>query len=868
MIPLFLSIRGFLSYQQLTEIDFTAIDLACVSGANGAGKSSIFDAITWALFGVARKNDDTIIHSHPEVKAAEVGLIFEYENNLYRIQRTRPRNATTRLEFHVASPETIPDFLNLESLPQIRWHNLTERTMRETQAQIQNILRLDYETFTNASFFLQGKADQFTTQNPTNRKKILGTILGLEIWEEYKQRAIDRRKQVENEINLINLELQDIESELNEETARREHLKQIETQLAAIQGQRKEKAELVAVYRQQLADLEAQKRAVEELWTKVQNNEKESQALHQKLQGLYEEREAYQGLLDRSAQIEERYQRHQALKAQLETYEQLMLSFTDLEKQLQKIQAELHTERVRLEQELTHLTEKQKRAENAEKNLHSLQTQIASLQEKQKQAEAELAKCLQAEQQSQLLQGQMNELKGKNSHLKEEMHNRRERIDKLMTDPLLAECPLCGQPLSPADRQNLIQNLEEEGKKLKEIYLANKTQIAQLEAQINQLQKISQQRAQIERSLRQLEGEKEKKATTLNSESEILKEWQQSGAPRLLEIQAQLQSDSFLPNARKNLQEVETQIQALGYDRQAHDKARHEESQLRSVVEEYQRLMQAQAVLPQLTRQIEDHEKQKQEHQQKSEELLQTYQAERTRFEQAQKQAPDLQAAEKELRRLEDEEAECNRELGAARQRVEVLKELKKRAQKLHAEKAAKATLISRYKILERAFGKDGVPALLIEQALPQIEERANQILYRLSDGNMSLRFNTQAKYKDSRRQDLRETLEIQISDSKGIRDYELFSGGEAFRINFAIRLAISELLAHRAGARLQTLVIDEGFGSQDAQGRQQLIEAINRVRGQFAKILVITHLDELKDAFPNRLEVEKTPAGSKVRLV
>lgn len=132
----------------------------------------------------------------------------------------------------------------------------------------------------------------------------------------------------------------------------------------------------------------------------------------------------------------------------------------------------------------------------------------------------------------------------------------------------------------------------------------------------------------------------------------------------------------------------------------------------------------------------------------------------------------------------------------------------------------------------------------------------------------MSLRFNTQARYKDTRRQDLRETLEIQISDSNGTRDYELFSGGEAFRINFAIRLAISELLAHRAGARLQTLVIDEGFGSQDAQGRQQLIEAINRVRDQFAKILIISHLDELKDAFPNRLEVEKTPQGSTVRWI
>jgi ABC-type lipoprotein export system ATPase subunit len=113
----------------------------------------------------------------------------------------------------------------------------------------------------------------------------------------------------------------------------------------------------------------------------------------------------------------------------------------------------------------------------------------------------------------------------------------------------------------------------------------------------------------------------------------------------------------------------------------------------------------------------------------------------------------------------------------------------------------------------------------------------------------------------------LRETLDISISDGAGVRDYEMYSGGEAFRVNFAVRLALSEVLARRAGARLQTLVIDEGFGSQDEAGRQRLIEAINMVRGDFAKVLVITHIESLKDAFPTRIEVEKGPGGSQVTV-
>ena len=132
----------------------------------------------------------------------------------------------------------------------------------------------------------------------------------------------------------------------------------------------------------------------------------------------------------------------------------------------------------------------------------------------------------------------------------------------------------------------------------------------------------------------------------------------------------------------------------------------------------------------------------------------------------------------------------------------------------------------------------------------------------------MSFNFVTQREYKDASREDLKETLDMVISDGVGQRDYEMYSGGEAFRVNFAIRVALSQMLARRAGARLQTLVIDEGFGSQDAQGRQLLVEAINLVQEDFEKILVITHLDELKDAFSTRIEVEKTPLGSQLQVV
>jgi len=180
--------------------------------------------------------------------------------------------------------------------------------------------------------------------------------------------------------------------------------------------------------------------------------------------------------------------------------------------------------------------------------------------------------------------------------------------------------------------------------------------------------------------------------------------------------------------------------------------------------------------------------------------------------------------------------------------------------------RATQTLLIQRLQRLEQACGKNGVQAWLIEQALPEIEADANELLERLTGGDMRVMFETQRKLKS--RDELAETLDIRISDSVGERPYENYSGGEQFRVNFAIRLALSRILARRAGARLQTLVIDEGFGSQDPPGRQRLVEAINAIQGDFARILVITHIDELRDAFPTRIDVSKGPEGSTITVI
>lgn len=177
------------------------------------------------------------------------------------------------------------------------------------------------------------------------------------------------------------------------------------------------------------------------------------------------------------------------------------------------------------------------------------------------------------------------------------------------------------------------------------------------------------------------------------------------------------------------------------------------------------------------------------------------------------------------------------------------------------------------YQELAQAFGKNGIQALMIENILPQLEEQTNQILARLTGNQLHVQFLTQKAGKSSRSRrkkdtKLIDTLEILIADTRGTRAYETYSGGEAFRINFAIRLALARLLAQRAGTALQMLIIDEGFGTQDAQGCERLIAAINAIASDFSCILTVTHMPKFKAAFQTRIEVSKTNQGSQINIL
>jgi DNA repair protein SbcC/Rad50 len=162
-------------------------------------------------------------------------------------------------------------------------------------------------------------------------------------------------------------------------------------------------------------------------------------------------------------------------------------------------------------------------------------------------------------------------------------------------------------------------------------------------------------------------------------------------------------------------------------------------------------------------------------------------------------------------------------------------------------------------------LSKDGIQALLIEDAIPEIENEANELLSKLTDNQSQIFIES---LRDLKKGGTKETLDIKISDGAGIRPYEMFSGGEAFRIDFALRIAISKLLARRAGTSLQTLIIDEGFGSQDEDGIALIMDSIYKIQEDFAKVIIVSHLPLMKDNFPVHFVVEKLSSGSTIKVI
>jgi exonuclease SbcC len=325
---------------------------------------------------------------------------------------------------------------------------------------------------------------------------------------------------------------------------------------------------------------------------------------------------------------------------------------------------------------------------------------------------------------------------------------------------------------------------------------------------------------------------------------------------------ASLESGEFAAAENLRLQELAREIAALGYDEAARQRYYAETRHLQSFEGQQLQLSQAREHLPE----EEESLAQAQEMMLRRRQELAGQEERLEGIEAALIELPKLETQQIEAQRAVSE-LENSRETAFSRQgylegQVRRLAELREAVGAISSRMQSSQEEQGIYQELVTAFGKQGVQAMLIETVVPRLEEEANALLGRMTDNRMHLKLETQRERRTGRGEPI-ETLEINVSDELGPRSYEMYSGGEAFRVNLALRIALSKVLAQRRGAPLPTLFIDEGFGTQDAAGRERILDVISAIQDDFDKIIVITHLDDLKDMFPVRIEVQKGRNGS-----
>jgi exonuclease SbcC len=855
MIPIKLVIHNFMCYRDsVPPLYFDSIHTACISGDNGNGKSALIDALTWALWGKARaKNDDELIHQGEAEMGVE--LDFHIEQQIYRVLRKRARPKRRR-----AAGQTI---LELQIASDQGFRPISGSSIHETQGKITGILHMDYETFINSAFLRQGHADEFTIKRPVERKEVLADILGLAIYDELEERAKELAKGQETERAQLESAIKDIDDELAGKPDYEASFDQAQAELTRIGQLVNEQESRLNQRRQQRESLENKRQQLQQLEEHMAETKSDINRWQEQVSQYQTRIKEYEEIIARRADIEEGYARFADAKKLADEYDRKLAQWAGLSQRQHQLEMAIERAQAALIGEHRLAESRIGELEDRYQKLATLRSEISQLEQQQRQLAQQEEALRSKKQTAQDLQAEASRLELSTAGLEREIAEIGEKL-KMLLDQGEARCPLCETELG-MDGIKLIEakySAERDGKSASlntnRAELGDKKkQVASLQAEINQMEEgLGQARASFQSQasvLRKEVSDAEAAGRQLNTERE-----------KLAELEQRLARKDFAMPEQQALAKLEDELAGLDYDSGRHEEIRQRLVSLRQYEKPKQELEEADSRIEQARQDARKAEEAARQRRQSLEE------EDRKR----QQLASDLEA----LPRLEEElaqvEAEYQELTGQQRQAQETFWGIKaklERCAELEKKKKEKTKQLGQaskeqgiYRDLAQAFGKRGIQAMLIETALPEIEVEANNLLARMTDNRMHVKIETQ---RETKKGDLRETLDINIADELGTRSYEMFSGGEAFRINFAIRVALSKLLARRAGAPLRTLIIDEGFGTQDSYGIEKIKEAISSIQDDFDKILVITHITEFRDAFPTRIDVIKTAEGSTIEV-
>ncbi len=901
MIPIKLELKNFLSYGNLQTINFDNHNLICLSGKNGHGKSALLDAITWAVWGQARKIAGTVKPDAQLLRLGQTAMTvcfdFLFNGSTYRIRREFSKNygkLCTTVDFGVLQDDG-------------KVISLTDKTSKLTQQKIEKTIGLTYESFINSAFLRQGQSNEFSKKSPKERKEILASILGLNTYEQVRKAALDKIRSMQTQFHLLQeyqgktaLELQQKNEIVAQNAAIAQKSIQLEEQLAIVEknlaslNQDKNALSQQALIQQHAIAKQKQlceEKNTQEVFIRTTRNAwiqcaKEQSQLppFKTLEASYHKAKSavalHQQKLEKSLELKNDLlalkQQEQNIYQQLRSAYQTILNTHQL--QIQHAETEKNTILSECKLLVRSIKENSDQLKELALTQQSLQEKGASSIQLQKEYD-------QAEKQFEKRKNFYHIWQARAQHFKKELHDLQQK-QALTMDQLNPSCPLCEQNLSVSRKKFLKTKFEQRIEvlhhclerftkvlpALKQILIDQNTYLTTCKQTLNEyaLQQsknieIEQACLKITHNLKEFDAQQQALLINLQTVQKKIEEQSEQLKQLLSNEENTLAHNEQVIAIKKSLAILEAELAAQEYDPVTHQTMRLQCQQLEEQISRSMHMQEEQANQEERKRSIYAALK-----------ALRCIKKELNELEVVTAQNKDL---EEKLTKVQQAEAVLLEQIKNIRQQKELLfiekgktqqyltslekKEEEQKAQQKELNLLVQA--IKDYQLISAALSKDGIQALLIEEAIPEIEHETNLILSQLTNNQAHIIIES---LKDLQKGGTKETLDIKISDASGIRPYELFSGGEAFRIDFALRIAISKLLARRAGTCLQTLIIDEGFGSQDEEGLNHIMDAIHAIQDSFAKIIIVSHLPIMKDQFPVHFLIEKGAQGSSIKVI
>lgn len=925
MKPLKLTMSAFGSYAGKNVIDFTGQQqgIFLITGDTGAGKTTIFDAITYALYnqtsgGERNGNMMRSQYAQPETETY-VELEFLYRGQTYRVRRNPDYKITKTLKNGKIREQKVPHSVEL-TLPD---GTVFPEKKNATDAKIIEILGLTADQFSQIVMIAQGDFLKLLYTKSDERKMIFSKLFRTDIYwkiqENLRRKSMEMDERIQENDRAFEQEKSRImplpESEeipldelverlrerlkdaLKEQNLRRANVEELNKKITKYEEINKLFVSLEKI-RQTGKELEARQAESKERRQQIENAQKADKVLVAEQQNLRQQQE-----VEQSAQAIAKMT--ETLANDQEMFESLKTQLQEAEAKQKREAADIQKKMLALEQSfpsyeaLQNARSEEQQAKKvwedlgktSEESFHKKKAGIAALKEQQKRQEQVVEQTKKNWEQTSL---SASESAKHYEHMYEAFLKEQAGI---LAENLSAgcPCPVCGSTVHPDPAKlsdHAVTELEVEQAKKTRAAAEEKRDLAHaaFETEKTEKQKLAQavEKEEADFVLAQTIAKQQRKEAEQNyvSLQKIAKQIREKLVyPSLAEAKKQYAAmqkaleaaEQEIAKKRQKVSELAEAMNTLKGQKLAEEENQKTAKKLAVKTEkEYAKLLEKSgfiseetyhlAILPERSRSKLEREEKEYESQclrQQSEQKLLEKQVSGKTYTDTTELNEQLKAEKQALKEAEKTYMELHTAYENDRSVLQNCAVYLEKGKKLESEDQVIKSLSKTANGRLSGSAKIDFETYIQRQYFKQIIHEANKRLLTMSNHQFILKLKEEANTGRKTNEGLDLSVYSLVTDSE--RDVKTLSGGESFLAALAMALGLSDIVERSAGAiHPDMMFIDEGFGSLDAQSRQQAIEVLAELAGDSRMVGIISHVTELKEQIDRKLVVSRTDKGSR----